>query len=301
MRLPGLDILRGIAAFAVLIYHCEGIYEVRLGFSHGYLSVDFFFCLSGYVMARTYEHRFAGTLDFTISRYKRFAPVMAIGAAIGFVYLVGNHPIWFAVLAAVCAVFFIPTPGGGTPFPANPPTWSIQVELLCNLLHALILRRLHWVGLVAISAGLSAWLIGLDLGPDGGTQVKYALIRGLISYCIGITLFRFDHILPKLPFAIAPLILVVAATTSGWEWHFVLIGFPLAIIAGRSTSISLDPLGAISFPLYAIHEPIVRLGKMHDLPVIVPVVVSIVLALAITYHAKLAAVMARRHSPRSQR
>jgi len=51
-RLSGLDGLRGIAALGVLSFH---IWRVPGG--NGYLAVDFFFLLSGYVMARSYEDR----------------------------------------------------------------------------------------------------------------------------------------------------------------------------------------------------------------------------------------------------
>ena len=54
-RLGGLDQLRGVAALLVLGYHIWTEFNVGPIFRRSYLAVDFFFMLSGFVMARTYE------------------------------------------------------------------------------------------------------------------------------------------------------------------------------------------------------------------------------------------------------
>src|SRR3954471_17744990 len=84
-RLAGLDGLRGIAAFSILIYH---VIPVAAGEWRGnaYLAVDFFFMLSGYVMARTYEARLADGLPpaaFIAARFRRLWPTMFVAGMLG--------------------------------------------------------------------------------------------------------------------------------------------------------------------------------------------------------------------------
>ena len=79
-RLYGLDALRGMAAMVVLFMHV-------FGFAAGHLAVDFFFMLSGFIMARTYEPRLQGRTigagQFLMGRYRRLGPAMAAGASTG--------------------------------------------------------------------------------------------------------------------------------------------------------------------------------------------------------------------------
>src|SRR3546814_16554900 len=65
------------------LFHVWAIYDVWSAFNRAYIAVDFFFMLSGYVLARTYERRIE-VARFAKSRFRRLAPTMAIGALIGF-------------------------------------------------------------------------------------------------------------------------------------------------------------------------------------------------------------------------
>ena len=89
-RLAGIDALRGIAALLVLGLHTNAVFGGLGQFSKGYLGVDFFLILSGYLMARITEPRVAGRLSpgqFMIARYKRFWGMVALGSLIGVPYL----------------------------------------------------------------------------------------------------------------------------------------------------------------------------------------------------------------------
>ena len=102
-RLHGLDTMRGIAALCVFAFHLHGIYpETPSIWGKGYLAVDFFMMLSGYVMARTYEERMRGGLgagNFVLIRYRRLWLTMAVGSLIGVGYLwrATGDPAWFAL------------------------------------------------------------------------------------------------------------------------------------------------------------------------------------------------------------
>src|SRR5581483_6249599 len=54
-RFESLDGLRGVSALAVVLYHCELLFAPGMIFCHGYLAVDLFFILSGFVIAANYE------------------------------------------------------------------------------------------------------------------------------------------------------------------------------------------------------------------------------------------------------
>src|SRR6185437_6209521 len=79
-----LDGLRGVAALAVVLYH----YASDLIAPHGYLAVDLFFAMSGFVIASAYEAKLKDGLDvrgFLGIRAKRLAPLWMLGAIVGFV------------------------------------------------------------------------------------------------------------------------------------------------------------------------------------------------------------------------
>src|SRR3954471_17427791 len=68
-----LDGLRGVAALAVVIFHfMEWVYTdpSKNFIGHGFLAVDFFFCLSGFVIGYAYDNRIEkmGTMKFFTSR-----------------------------------------------------------------------------------------------------------------------------------------------------------------------------------------------------------------------------------------
>ena len=175
-----LDGLRGVAAVSVLVYHlfeaiafANGATEQQ--FYHGFLAVDFFFVLSGFVMGYAYDERLkTGSLTtggFIRRRLIRLHPMVVMGVAIGLVCYVlqgctlwdGTSVSWLQVFtAAAFALFLIPSPkaldirGNYEAFPLNGPHWSLFFEYLGSLAYVLLLRRLSlkalkwWVGIMAI-------------------------------------------------------------------------------------------------------------------------------------------------------
>ena len=160
-----LDGLRGVAALAVLWYHVsEGFAfaEATNGagdgiirsFNHGYLAVDFFFLLSGFVIAYAYDDRWGKGLtigNFFKRRLIRLHPMLIAGAIIGAItFLIQGGVTWSgeavstsAVLLCLALTFlFIPSvPGGsyevrgnGEMFPLNGPYWSLFFEYIGNIL-----------------------------------------------------------------------------------------------------------------------------------------------------------------------
>ena len=275
-RLDGLDALRGIAALLVAAKHFE---HVTLGdgslFGRGYLAVDLFFVLSGYVMARTYEPKFANGMrlgDFAAIRLKRLWPTMLIGAILGTIsFWPGLTPADSLIVFAMAALF-IPLVSDSQPqFPTNPPIWSIVLELLANTIHILGLRLLNIRGLVLLAVGCAAWLIASGETMSTGSVGFTGLARVLFSYSAGIVIWRTcgeRAVLPgwlgllALPLAVL-LIDLLPGANSLWDFAFILLLCPAIVVSGiaplRFGLRVLPFLGAISFPLYAIHFPLAML------------------------------------------
>lgn len=285
-RLPGLDILRGIAALCVLGLHTRAIYgDYGWIFGKGYLAVDLFFMLSGYVMARTYDPRFAaglGPIRFFLARYRRLWPVMAIGSVIGLpkLWLELQNPTGFALTAGF-NLLLLPVPQEGPGFPLNIPAWSILFELTANLIHGLVLWRLRlpWLILLAAATIPAIFWVGKSYGTfDVGAHTFdffAGLPRVLLSYLIGIVLWKLWRDEPAVPVPPAlALIAMPAMFAAAWilglkDWRldlvFIVIACPLLIAGGlrlRSggsvTEVAALALGALSFPLYAVHMPVLQ-------------------------------------------
>jgi len=284
-RLAGLDGLRGIAALSVLVSHLMPFLTGDFR-GNAYLAVDFFFMLSGYVMARTYETRLDGNLaplTFMWLRFRRLWPTLFLGSLIGlpwFLITIGTDHM----LVVLASLLLIPTFTFNWIYPLDGPAWSIFFELFANLMHALILRRLPTRTLALLAALMAVILIipasQLTLGVGNARPTfVFGFPRVIMSYSIGIILWRVWR--DKPPIAVPPIFAFLAmpvffgtaiiANSNTWisGYIFVLVLCPLAIAGGlRVTGSSrwMTTLGAISFPLYAVHAPIlydVELVGLH--------------------------------------
>src|SRR5690242_9402507 len=152
--------MRGLAALLVAIAHIGELVGVVLP-PHGGLAVDFFFVLSGFVLAQAYEERLCATmtpLDFMRVRIIRLYPLLILGSGISAaIYigrsLLGTGPGVLATLwTMIAALLFIPfhaLPSDGA-FPLDGPAWSLFAELWVNILFAFIAawlspRRMRWL------------------------------------------------------------------------------------------------------------------------------------------------------------
>lgn len=223
-----LDGLRGVAALLVIWYHVfEGFAFAGGGtielINHGYLAVDFFFILSGFVIAYAYDDRWAKqtlTLkSFFKRRLIRLHPMVVMGAVIGFVtYLIQGSVMWdgthvatsMVMLSLLCAMFFIPAVpgagydvrGNGEMFPLNGPAWSLFFEYIGNMLYALFVHRLSNKGLAVLVAVLgiaSVWFTTTDVSGYGMFGVGWTLdamnffggfIRMMFPFTMGMLIQR---------------------------------------------------------------------------------------------------------------
>ena len=153
----GLHSLRGLAAVAVLLFHAKAVFGIQLAPS-GYLAVDLFFILSGFVIAHSYDPRFEAGLSartFIIARAARFWPLFALGTGFGAAWLVleniASPPAALSISEVLgfsaLALAYVPAPVAGDLVPLNVPAWSLFFELIVNAGFALFfsVSKTRWL------------------------------------------------------------------------------------------------------------------------------------------------------------
>lgn len=308
-----LDGLRGVAALMVLFYHVFNdakcfIVEAPVNeFYHGFLGVDFFFILSGFVMGYAYDGRWNDSMtlgSFIKRRLIRLHPMVVMGVLMGAIaFIIQGCTKWdgtevtlqAVMLVTLLGLFLLPSPtsievrGNTEAFPLNGPHWSLFFEYIGSLLYGLMLHRLStkwlrvWVACSIISiAGFAL------LTEDGGIAYGWSsepvsiwggTLRMLYAYPMGLLMARmFRERRPKpikghmfllcslglvlllgLPF------LVNKDAETIYQLVCIFSFFPTIIWYGargivtgwRQKAVSF--LGRLSYPLYAIHFPLVYL------------------------------------------
>lgn len=182
-----LDGLRGVAAAIVLLYHhfeVNGLGLTTSPINHGYLAVDFFFILSGYVVGYAYDDRWnrMSTWTFFKRRLVRLHPMIVLSTLVGLLFfyfgtggmfpLVGETPVGKLLLVALLGLLMIPVPvsmdvrGWAEVSPINGSGWTLYFEYFANIMYALLIRRFpRW--LLAVFVAASAFLtLNVALGWD---------------------------------------------------------------------------------------------------------------------------------------
>lgn len=174
-----LDGLRGVAAVLVIWYHFfEGFATSPTDqmLNHGYLAVDFFFVLSGFVIGYAYDDRWRGGLTagrFMLRRVIRLHPMVVLAIVLGTVaYIIQGSVKWdgtpvplsMLLLSVLLGLLLIPVlPGAGADvrgngemFPLNGPGWSLFFEYIGSILYAILLHRLstRWLAAVVVASGV---------------------------------------------------------------------------------------------------------------------------------------------------
>ncbi len=284
-----LDGLRGVAALSVVIFHfMEIVYtDYSKNFiGHGFLAVDFFFCLSGFVIAYAYDNRIKkiGAWEFFKSRLIRLHPLVVLGTVLGLLAFffdpfggqAGTYSAGRIVLLCLASLLLIPFPVMPDRyfnlFGFNAPAWSLFWEYVANIAYALVLskmsKRLMFLLLLMAAALLcytgyragnlmGGW--GKDSFWDGGVRVAYSFSAGMLVYRMGLIIktklgFLSMTVLLALPF-------IMPWVSFNWliEALVVLLYFPLMVSLGAGAQLSFRLRnicvfsGKISYPLYMTH------------------------------------------------
>jgi peptidoglycan/LPS O-acetylase OafA/YrhL len=236
-----LDGLRGVASVLVVIFHVLETYSgdrFHQIINHGYLAVDFFFVLSGFVVAYAYDDRWGKMTqwDFYKRRLIRLQPMVIIGTIIGAALfyaqasgafpLISTTPVWKMLLVMLLGFTMLPLPvsmdirGWQEMHPLNGPAWSLFFEYIANILYALIVRRFSKI-VLAVFVFLSACFLVqyLVMGPQGdviggwaldNTQLHIGFARVLYPFFAGVLLMRIGKLIHvKSAFAICSLLLII--------------------------------------------------------------------------------------------
>lgn len=288
-----LDALRGLAAVGVVLYHRREIFPGML-LGHAYLAVDFFFLLSGFVVAYAYEHKILagfGFRNFLVARIVRLLPLIILGASFGLsvetmkAFADGNLTRFTnALLAFPFAFFSLPNPSsvGSKPFLLNDPTWSLFFEVCVNVVYAAIVpflgaKVLKWIVLISGLALVAVALQnqGVRVGQDFST-LWLGFVRVTFPFFFGVTLFRmsdkgyFKGIkIPNLALGVVLLAFLLFPLQGGMADAFfdlvaITLVFPTVIAIGSIAIINNKShwaflmAGEISYALYIIHVPLLN-------------------------------------------
>ncbi len=287
-----LDGLRGVAALCVVIFHFAEMVVwdySKLWIGHGFLAVDFFFCLSGFVLGYAYDDRI-GTMGFgrfLKARLVRLHPMVIFGAALGLAAFYANpfgrtpgYSDGRLVLLFIASILLIPYGAmrerGRNLFSLNAPAWSLFWEYIANLVFSLVLYRLRRGALVALTVGAAIALCwaGHRAGNlsggwsarnfwDGGARVAFSFPAGLLLYRLGWKLRT------RLGFGALSLSLLLTLAMpyarGAWvrEAVVIVLIFPLIVALGAGVSVTprIERLcrisGELSYPLYMTHYGVI--------------------------------------------
>jgi peptidoglycan/LPS O-acetylase OafA/YrhL len=300
--------LRGVAACLVLVYHGmshgTGYRPVDLIIHHGYISVDLFFVLSGFVMAMTYgslvEHGAIWThqWEFLGHRIARIFPLYAVVtlacfllAECGLLHPPGVDNVFYALVKNLLMIQAWGAGGSGL----NSPGWSISAEWGAYLLFptlacaALLSSRFSAVGIVVLSALVVVVLAALPdtayfITRSGPLNIAFGptpapLVRCLSEFTLGLLAWRVSRHaavrarnvrgLPSIVVSITILVLLAMPQTDA----LLVLLFPLLIVSLCSDrpaiarflgSGLIHRLGVWSYAIYLVHEPILEAAPVVE-------------------------------------
>lgn len=290
-----LDGLRGVAAISVVVFHFMEIaqpdYEKNF-IGHSFLAVDFFFCLSGFVIAYAYDVERVNKLglgNFIKLRLIRLQPLVVIGGIIGILSwvfdpysdLYKSFSFLQNAMMFITACLLIPYPAVEERyfnlFHLNAPSWSLFWEYIANIFYALVLVKLRnkilWC-LVVIGAALIIFEVnrsGNIINGWGANNVSAGAIRVFYSFTAGMLVYRMGWIIKsRLGFlAISLLTLGALLFPFSNKWNYftepviVILYLPLLVALGAGATLrpAFSKLckfsGELSYPLYMVHYPFI--------------------------------------------
>jgi peptidoglycan/LPS O-acetylase OafA/YrhL len=288
-----LDGLRGVAAYCVMAMHVGPWFSSGGICAHAYLAVDFFFLLSGFVLAHAYDERLTerrlSTLRFMALRLARLYPMILLGVAIASAllllrYATGHRdlPLSWVLAAIGSGVTLLPllvAPGSVEIFPIDGPMWSLFFELVANAVYAAAARYLRTPVLIVVVmiAALALIACGLVNGNlDVGVQVAsfgWGWCRVGFSFFAGVLLCRLrpqdrwrGPSLNPLLAAVVLVALFCVPRSVPWRAAYDLVCtlavFPAVLVLcvnakvqGRAAVVCRWS-GELSYPVYVLQKPL---------------------------------------------
>ena len=222
-----LDGLRGVAAVVVLLFHLFEAHSqgnhLEQFINHGYLAVDFFFMLSGFVIGYAYDDRWKQMSAWTFfkRRFIRLHPMVVLGSIIGgALFYFQQAPCYpnmnniapstvFLVMLLGCTLLPLPLKwdirGWTEMHPLNGPSWSLYYEYIGNILYAYVFRKLSKKALLCLTMLTAAATLHLCLtAPQGDIVGGWALnweqqyigmVRLLFPFLTGSLIARYNRLI----------------------------------------------------------------------------------------------------------
>lgn len=235
---PILDGLRGVAALVVVLFHfLEAWTTDKMFYSdqligHGYICVEFFFILSGFVIGYAYDDRWGRMSlgNFFKRRLIRLQPMVIMGSIIGGIWFyfqgsvvcpgVETTSVWLLLVVMLIGATVLPVPlamdvrGWGESHPLNGPCWSLFYEYIANVLYATVIRRFsfRWLMFLVLAAGallvyqsvsrgnmIGGWSLTVEQMGVGMSRLMFPFFGGLLLFRSGIVDRFLGRGTPSLP------------------------------------------------------------------------------------------------------
>lgn len=299
-RFLGLDGLRGVCALSVLVYHCFDYFRKGTIVQHGFLAVDMFFILSGFVIALTYEDRLESgqrPRDFLFKRARRLFPTYWIAAYLNVAIFIGltvsgalwTGDAWWMIWLFIPLTTLLMIPDYITPdgmlYPAmDSVAWSLVVEWIAYIVYGFgAFRQRTWF-FVAVAMGGWGLMTALGLhsgagwcgGGDRSTLLTIGILRCLSAFAAGVVIYRVHRhpAFQRLPVISTEVLLALwlfiavlprPLATPVLDAIIVVILSPLLVcLLIRSDHKAPDfckRLGELSYPLYVVHPGLILLAN----------------------------------------
>ncbi len=276
-RLTEIDSLRGIAAMLVVLFHFTTRYDELFGHAGapaaalpwGYLGVNLFFMISGFVIFMTLE-KTRQSLDFVVSRFSRLYPAYWAAVILTFLLthwlglpgkLVGGETALLN-LSMVHSFFNIPNVDG--------VYWTLEIELIFYAWALLafrlgLLSKIHWLFGALFIVRLAYWWSATRLHIDLPWIVYRLLIIKVIPwFAAGVMAYRLaaGSATPARDIALVAAGVLVLALVDGPGLALLLAALSVVLYLAAKGRLpflnhrALVFLGVISYTLYLVHENI---------------------------------------------
>jgi len=331
-RLVEVDALRGVAALAVVLFHYTTRFNELFGwnplpaisFPDGHFGVNLFFIISGFVIFMTLE-KTSRPMDFVVSRFSRLFPAYwaAVFLTFSITHLVGlpgklvDAATAFANLPMIHGLFGVPH--------VDSVYWTLEIELLfyCGMFALYLMGRLHQIHhalRILLLLRLTYFVLARVWGIELSWRLSHLLILEYIPwFALGISIYLVisrREAASRRQVAITATaaigcLLIVDSLFLGTLAVFLTTAVFLAA-SGRASTLRhgiLAWLGAISYPLYLLHENIgwsvllrfQNWGLPTNAAVLLTIATSLIMAAALTRFVEQPAMRWIRNSYRERR
>lgn len=286
-----LNGLRGVAALLVVTIHAPRMFPVHP--HHAYLAVDLFFVMSGFILSYVYGDRITRGLplsSFMRTRVIRLAPLYFLALLLnGVLVWLDRHShlhqmgVGTALAYLGFGILMIPAhlrvDSSGEPYPYNNVAWTLFLELVMNVVHCGLLRRVGLRTLMLLNLLAAASLVwfytrshNLNAGWQFGQLFTIGAARVSFSYTAGMLIYqawRRRRLANKVPalitVALAALLLVVHTGHDAlFALLFILLLLPLLVLVGVYNEPSqkvgriFGALGFASYGVYVLQVPLLH-------------------------------------------